>query len=414
MAIICVKTANLRFYHWLKLGKAAQETLLLQLTSFPGLQQVHSPLSKVSTLLFMLEFIESNKKITWLAIVLLFTLLMLLLVRFIFHNINKRAEKRGSTNISTYRSISRTLNIFFGILGLGLASYTLFDGEKYELVNKNIERIIWIGCVAVSTLIAVALTKSYFRRKIAESLESDVQDSTTYKYLNSLATIFIYIVGVSLAAYAFPSLRFLAQSAMTGAGVVALVIGVASQEAISNLVSGAFIVVFKPFQIGHTVQIGSNIEGVVEDLTLRHTVIRDFQNRRIVIPNAIINKEYVTNFNMGETKVCEWLDVGISYDSDVDLAISIIREAAESHPLVIDNRTPEEIEEGKTIVEVRVVAWGDSSVNLRAYLWADSNDDGRLMRHQLLKSVKEKFDAQGIEIPFPHQVLIQKTVDGRR
>ncbi len=360
----------------------------------------------------MLEFIETNKKITWLAIVLLFTLLMLLLVRLLFHNINKRAEKRGSKNISTYRSINRILNVFFGILGLGLASYTLFDGDKYEVINKNIERIIWIGVVAVGTLIAAALTKSYFRRKIAESLESDVQDPTTYKYLSSLVTIFIYIVGISLAAYAFPSLRFLAQSAMTGAGVAALVIGVASQEAISNLVSGAFIVAFKPFQIGHTVQIGSNIKGVVEDLTLRHTVIRDFQNRRVVIPNAIVNKEYVTNFNLGETKVCEWLEVGISYNSDVDLAIAIIREAAESHPMIIDNRTPEEIEEGKPMVDVRVVAWTDSAVNLRAYLWADNNSDGVLMRHQLLKLVKEKFDAQGIEIPFPHRVLVQKTVEG--
>jgi len=358
----------------------------------------------------MFEFIESNKKITWLIIVATFTLLMLILVRLVFSKINKRAVERASKNIYTYRSIQRTLNIFFGILGLSLASYTLFDGDKYEVISKNIERIIWIGFVAVATLITVALTRSYFRHKITQSFESDKQDPTTYKYLNSLCTIFIYIIGISLAAYSFPDLRFLAQSAMTGAGVIALVIGVASQEAISNLVSGAFIVAFKPFQIGHTVQIGSTIKGVVEDLTLRHTVIRDFQNRRIIIPNAIVNKEYVTNFNMVETKVCEWLEVGIGYGSDVDLAIAIIRESAESHPLIFDNRTPEEVAEGKPIVDVRLVAWADSSVNLRAYMWADNSDDGVLLRHQLLKAVKAKFEAQGIEIPFPHRVIIQKTM----
>lgn len=357
---------------------------------------------------YMLELIESHKKIVWLIIVTIFTLLMWLLVRFIFKKINKLAQQRGSKNIPTYQSIHSTLNMFFGVLGIALASYTIFDGDKYEVLNKNIERIVWIGFVAVATLILAAVTKHYFQRKIRESMESNVHDPTTYKYLNSLGTIFIYIVGMSLAAYAFPSLRFLAKSAMTGAGVIALVIGVASQEAISNLVSGAFIVIFKPFQIGHTVQIGNNIKGVVEDLTLRHTVIRDYQNKRVIIPNSIVNKEYVTNFNMGGTKVCEWLEVGIGYDSDVDLALAIIQEAAESHPLILDNRSPEDVANGKPIVDVRVVALAESSVSLRAYIWADNNSDGVLLRHQLLKEVKAKFDAQGIEIPFPHRVIIQK------
>ena len=116
---------------------------------------------------------------------------------------------------------------------------------------------------------------------------------------------------------------------------------------------------------------------------------------------------------MGDPKVVEWFEVGISYDSDVDLALAIIKESAESHPLVLDNRTPSDIEAGNPIVDVRVVAWADSSVNLRAYIWAAESGDGVLMRHQLLKSVKAKFEASDIEIPFPHRVIVFKEEKGQ-
>ncbi len=356
----------------------------------------------------MLEFITEHKNLMWLISVALFTAFMLFSIRFSFIKLIRRAERRDSIHLSTIKVMQRILSLFFIVLGLGLASYTFFEKEMYEAINKNMQRIIWIAFVLLATLVSVALTQNYFQRRIDESFKSDQQDPTTYKFMNYFSTFFIYLIGLSLASFAIPQLQFLAQSAMTGAGVLALVVGVASQEAISNLVGGAFIVMFKPFRIGHTVQIGSGIKGVVEDLTLRHTVIRDFQNRRVIIPNSVINKEYVTNFNLGDPKVCEWLEVGISYDSDVDKAISIIEQQATQHPLYINNLTAAEKKAGKHPVDVRVIAWGDSSVNLRAYIWAKNSDDGVLLRHQLLKTVKAEFEKSSIEIPYPHQVMIYK------
>lgn len=358
----------------------------------------------------MLEIITENKKIVWVIAVFLFTILMLLFIQFLFRKIIARAKLNDSPQVKIYQYIRRLLRLFFVLIGVGLMSYTFFEEEMYDTINAHLQRIIWISAALLGTLIGVALAQNYFQQKIDWAYTEDFQDPTGYKFMKYLSRFFIYLIGFSLAAFAIPQLKFLAQTAMTGAGMLALIAGIASQEAISNLVGGAFIVVFKPFKIGQTIQIGSGIKGVVEDLTLRHTVIRDFQNQRVIIPNSVVNKEYITNFNMGDPKTCEWLELGIGYSSDVDLALSIMREEAEAHPNCIDNRTEEDVEADKPLVDVRVIGWGDSSVNLRAYIWAKDSGDAVLMRHQLFKSVKNRFEAAGIEIPFPHRTLVHQNL----
>src|SRR5690606_38509737 len=132
-------------------------------------------------------------------------------------------------------------------------------------------------------------------------------------------------------------------TALGGAGVIALIAGVASQEALANLVGGLFIISFKPFKLGDVVKLSDSIVGTVVDITLRHTVLRNVENKRIVIPNAIMNKEKIINYNLGELKNCDRLEIGISYDSDIDLAKTIMREECEKHPLILDNRSATDV-----------------------------------------------------------------------
>ena len=148
--------------------------------------------------------------------------------------------------------------------------------------------------------------------------------------------------------------------------------------------------------------------GIVEDITLRHTVIRDFENKRILIPNALISDEIIVNSDFTDDKICKWINVGISYDSDIDKAKSIMEDEVRKHPLLIDVRTPEQLEEQAPLVPVRVLSLGDSSVNLRAWAWAKDSADGFVMECDLYESIKKRFDAEGIEIPFPHRTLVYK------
>jgi small-conductance mechanosensitive channel len=158
---------------------------------------------------------------------------------------------------------------------------------------------------------------------------------------------------------------------------------------------------------------GKGFYGIVEDITLRHTVIRTFENKRIIIPNSIISSEIVENENIIESKVVKYFDMGISYDSDVNKAIQIMKEEVVKHPEFLDNRTQEEMGNNEEPVKVRVIGFGESSVNLRAYIWAETPKKAFVMGCDLNKSVKERFDKEGIEIPFPYRTLVFKNSEGK-
>lgn len=207
---------------------------------------------------------------------------------------------------------------------------------------------------------------------------------------------------------AFPTLHGVAQTALGGAGVIALVVGISSQEALANLIGGMFIIAFKPFRVGDVIAIDNTKTGTVIDITLRHTVIRTWQNRRVIIPNSIINKEKLENFSLDEQKCCEYVVVGISYDSDVDLAKKILREECEKHPFILDNRTEEEKKEGQPIVRVALIEFGESSINLGAWAWAETYGKSIALKRDVFETVKKRFDSEGIEIPFPYRTLVMK------
>ena len=235
-------------------------------------------------------------------------------------------------------------------------------------------------------------------------------DPTRYKFFKHILTATITMVGLGLAIYSIPTLKALAISLFAGAGIIAVIIGFASQAAFSNIVSGVFIVIFRPFGIGDRINIAGNAEfsGVVEDITLRHTIIRNYENRMVIMPNSVISNETVINSTIIDEKVCMWFEIGISYDSDVDLAFKIIEEEAEKHPNLLDTRSSQDLKDQVRKVVVRVMGYGDSSVDLRASLWAESPPKGFVMSKDLNKSIKARFDSEGIEIPFPHRTIVFK------
>ncbi|MCB0787901.1 MAG: mechanosensitive ion channel, partial [Flavobacteriales bacterium] len=101
-------------------------------------------------------------------------------------------------------------------------------------------------------------------------------------------------------------------------------------------------------------------------------------------------------------------EFGISYESDLDLAMRILQEEAESHPSCLDHRTEEDLATGEPKVAVRLIQIADSSLVLRAYAWASDPLTARTMHFDLNRSVKLRFDREGIEIPYPHRTITYK------
>jgi small-conductance mechanosensitive channel len=102
------------------------------------------------------------------------------------------------------------------------------------------------------------------------------------------------------------------------------------------------------------------------------------------------------------------LDIGISFDSDINCAIKIIQEQGLAHPNCIDARSEKQKEADEPIIPVRVLNFGESSINLRAYIWSKDSWSGFLMKCDLFKAIKEEFDKNKIEIPFPYRTLVYK------
>ena len=266
--------------------------------------------------------------------------------------------------------------------------------------------------IAGATLLVAFIISKILRLLISRFLRLSSNklkvDPTQFNFLKNAVTFLVFLGAVIFIFYTIPKLKALSITMFAGAGILTAVALFASQQAFANIISGIFIVIFKPFRVNDLVDIGSLPKGRVEDITLRHTVIRNFENRRMIIPNSVISSEIIVNSNIVDEKICNFIDIGISYDSDIDKAMEIMRDEALAHPNCIDNRTEEEIEEGVPQVATRVIGFGDSSVNLRAFIWTRDHSDGYIMKTELYKRIKEQFDKNGIEIPFPYRTIVYK------
>lgn len=260
--------------------------------------------------------------------------------------------------------------------------------------------------IVLTTFLLAYIFRKIFGRFINNSTKILQNDPTNYLFLKHAISAIIYIVGFSLAFYEIEYFRTIANSLLAGAGILAVAVGFASQHALSNIISGVFLIIFKPYRINDRIIIREKLSGIVQDITLRHTVIKDFQNRRIVIPNSVISEEVVINADLEDERVCRFVEVTIRYEDDLDLAKKIIRESAENHPLNIDVRTEEEIEQGEHVVVVRVVELGEIGVKIRGYAWAKNQPDGFRMHCDLLEIIKKEFENQGIRIPYPYRTLV--------
>jgi small conductance mechanosensitive channel len=228
-------------------------------------------------------------------------------------------------------------------------------------------------------------------------------DPTKYSFLKNAVEFIVYICALIIIFNSVPALKQYGTALFAGAGVLAAIVGFASQSAFSNIVSGIFIVIFRPFSVGDRVRVGQLYSGDVEDITLRHTVIKDFENRRIVIPNSVVNNETIINSTIAEEDLCMFVEVGITLDADVDQAMRIMQEEAIKHPECRDVRTPDEIESGEPQVVVRLVAITESALQLRGYAWAKDPTTGFILKCDLLRNIKKRFDEQGVQLAHPYR-----------
>jgi len=207
------------------------------------------------------------------------------------------------------------------------------------------------------------------------------------------ALVLFAAVAVAFMAAGFPS--FLTAAA-TLSGALALALGFAAQDLVGNFVAGVFIIKDKPFEVGDWIEWDGH-SGRVEEIDLRVSTVRTFDNERITVPNGDLANNAITNPVAYETLRQKFV-FGIGYDDDIDLA----REAIVEEISAVDGVLTE------PAVTTRVTELGDSAVGIQARFWIDDPDRGDYVavRSEAVKAVKERFDDEGIDMPYVHRQLV--------
>ena len=220
------------------------------------------------------------------------------------------------------------------------------------------------------------------------------------------------IVVTSFAVYGclsiFPPFSSMMNALLASGGVVALIVGMGSQEAVGNLVNGAMITMFKPFKIGDLIKVNNGeIVGTVTDISLRHTEILTSENTKVIVPNTTINKAILENVSDAGDMKANFLELDISYERNLDLAMKIIEEEILKHPLYLDARSEEEKKNTPAVVTY-LSDFLDSSIHLKTKVYSRNNAEGIALLSDLRIAIKKRFDEEGIEIPYPHRTIVNK------
>lgn len=263
-----------------------------------------------------------------------------------------------------------------------------------------------LGVVTVKLiliLIAFAIVRGVGNRIIRTSFEKlenkkDMSAGRAQTLKSLTRSMFAYVLIFILAVVVMGTFGIDIAGLIAAAGIVGLAIGFGAQGLVSDVVTGFFILLEKQMDVGDYVT-AAGMGGIVEETGLRTTHIRGFDGTLHYVPNREIST--ISNHTRGNMRAL--VDIGISYDDDIDKAIEVLQDAcdrvAESNENIVD---------GPNVVGVQSL--GASDVVIRVIAQAKTNMQWAVER-ELRKAMKQALDANGIEIPFPHQVYIHKNED---
>ena len=219
--------------------------------------------------------------------------------------------------------------------------------------------------------------------------QSPTVDQTAVRFLAPLARLLIWLLAFLAYAHLIPALNKLGGAGLASVGVVSVVVGMAAQNTLGNLIAGVSLVLYRPFQLGDHLQLsapGGIESGVVENISLGYTILRTGDERRMVIPNSVMASQTVFNLSMTRQPFPYNISITIEHDADADKARKILVDLAGHHPKVVG--TP----------VCRITNLSGAGVTLTLTTTAASSLAAPDMKSDLLEGAKQQFEKAGIQI----------------
>lgn len=247
----------------------------------------------------------------------------------------------------------------------------------------------WSGRLLVALLIL--LVGWWLARRVAAAMQRVVTRAGADPLLgNFLGNLVLVLLLAVVVTGALDRIGVPTASLLAALGAAGLAIGLALQGSLSHLAAGVLLMVFRPFRVGQYVEV-AGVAGTVQDVSLMHTRLLTSDNREVVLPNGKVAGDAIVNYSARGTRRID-LVVGIGYGDDIGHAIAVVREL-----LVADARVLTD-----PAADVAVLQLADSSVNLAIRPWTKTGD-AWAVQTALLRAIKERFDAEGISLPFPQR-----------
>lgn len=309
----------------------------------------------------------------------------------------KRSMKRVRKRIQKYEFV-RIHDQIFDLIQRAVGYALVFLCGIY-LVNlfriPILEKVFYAALIillAVPVKDFTLLVLSYLEANFIKKSKTKIDD-IAFDLLNKFSGVIIFAVAILLA---LDVLGINVVPLVAGAGIAGIAVGFAAKDTLSNLIAGVLLIIDRPFEIGDRIEVwtspqGSSTWGDVIDIGLRATKIRTTDNIVIIIPNNQIMTRDIVNYTTISTDIRVRIPIGVSYDTEIKKARSVILEVAKTAEWV--KKDPPS--------RVVVRQFGESSVDLELRVWI--KDARRRMDtiSYITDKVKEAFDREGIEIPYP-------------
>jgi small-conductance mechanosensitive channel len=254
-----------------------------------------------------------------------------------------------------------------------------------EFIGPVIRIVILIFVGFPLILSFAALVGRSTRKRLTPQANMLIRKGIVY-----FGSIMIFISVLNISGY--PLKGFLG-----AAGIVGIAIGFASQTSVSNIISGLFLISEKPFAVGDTIQVGTT-KGIILSIDLLSLKLRTFDNHLIRLPNEVLIKNEVRNISRFPIRRLD-IELGVAYKENIQKVRDVLLDIAEKEPLCLDEPEP----------DVRFQNFGDSGLEFLYAIWCVREDFLKLKK-RIMQQIKERFDEEGIEIPFPHRTLYTGSV----
>ena len=318
------------------------------------------------------------------------------ILRWLLHFVENRlkAFEFIQANSQVFQLIRRGL--FLALL-LAVGTY-LIRLTKIPALEKFFHAVLIVFfAIPARDFLKIAIT--YLQSSIAHKTENKVDD-IIFELLARFAGFIVFATAIVIA------LDLLGVNVMpfiAGAGVAGVAIGFAAKDTLSNLIAGILLIIDRPFEVGDRIEVWraptkSSTWGDVIDIGLRATKIRTTDNIVIIIPNNEIMLRDIINYTTITEKIRVRIDIGIAYDAEMQKAKNIMLQAADSAGWVAKDPPP----------KVVVRNFGESAVDLQLRVWIENPRKRMDTVSYITDKVKELFDEQGVEIPYPKRDIYVK------